>query len=365
MFDTQRRRARPAPADQSPARGSVPADALARDLSRRPARASAAAAPRCAPTSEDVEITAALSRRTMQRSVPTAGGAWDAFQFTPMKDFDQFHNPEPGARGVDIMLRFTPNDSVDAELIGLTQTVQTVVGGELAVKPDRAARSIPAEDAKEGDEGTAIDQSASINNPMYATDGTGGGSLTDEANREFGQHGWRYIDPAGALKDEVAILKDTPRRSDAEKNSQQVFETTALATKGTQAGTYYGSVRWGWRTDAAGDLTKIELQKVSDGVPSSTFLKSAELWNDGESSKGEASIDLPVPDVKVTTAPITLRPPAPAPEVVLPAPTRLQIVHGFLAGVVGGTVKVVDGPHTGITGEVRAADWSAIDDERR
>src|SRR5687767_7800446 len=99
MFDMQRQRARPAPADQSPARVSIPTDALARHPRQRPAQASASAAPRTAPTAEDIEITAALSRRTMQRSVPTSGGEWDAFQFTPMKDFDQFHNPEPGARG--------------------------------------------------------------------------------------------------------------------------------------------------------------------------------------------------------------------------------------------------------------------------
>ena len=45
---------------------------------------------------------------------------------------------------------------------------------------------------------------------------------------------------------------DKPRRGGAKKDSRQIFEATALAIKGAQSGTYYGSVRWGWRTDAAG-----------------------------------------------------------------------------------------------------------------
>ena len=54
---------------------------------------------------------------------------------------------------------------------------------------------------------------------------------------------------------------------------------TALAIKGAQAGTYYGSVRWGWRTDAAGAHTKVDLAKVTEGIPSSTFLKAGAIWN--------------------------------------------------------------------------------------
>src|SRR5690606_39791466 len=77
----------------------------------------------------------------------------------------------------------------------------------------------------------------------------------------------------------------TRRSSDLTK---QIFETTALAIKGAQAGTYYGSIQWGWKTDNAGTHTKIPFQAVSEGVPSSSFLKAAELWNASTDSTGRA-----------------------------------------------------------------------------
>ena len=107
------------------------------------------------------------------------------------------------------------------------------------------------------------------------------------------------------MQKQDGILKDTPRMPHGDKNSRQIFETTALATKGTQAGTYYGSVRWGWRTDAAGAYTKLPLEKVADGIPSSTFLKSAEIWNTGKAAGGAANVKLPVPEVKKTSGPVT------------------------------------------------------------
>jgi hypothetical protein len=369
---------RPAAHQQAPAAllrlqataGNQAVSRALRGAAAGPRRASRSAAP----TAADVELLAGLRacRATLQRSpVATSGGDWETFQYAPRKDFNEQLDRVPeaqGTRGVDIMLRFTPNDSVDAELIGLTQSAQSVVAGAPMVKPKQAARSIPAADAKpidtgpgETDEGTHIDQSALGNNPIYAVDGDTD-SLAADATAANGQHGWHYKDAAGQPKTQEAELVDTPRRDGAQTDSHQVFETTALATKGAQLGTYYGSIRWGWRTDAAGNLTTIPLEKVSDGVPSSTFLKAAGLWNQGASESGAANIDLPLPDVKVTTAPITVQPPAPAPAVELPAATRLQVISGFLGPR---TVKVVDGPHTGLTGEIHGADRSRLEDERR
>ena len=129
----------------------------------------------------------------------------------------------------------------------------------------------------------------------------------------------------------------------------------ALATKGAQAGTYYGSVRWGWRTDSAGNLTKIDLQKVSDGVPSSTFIKAAGIWDKGVSSTGAANVKLGAPGIMVTKGSVTLTPKAVVMlPIVLPVGTRLQIVSGFYPPFLpgSGTVKVVDGPHTGVVGDI-------------
>jgi len=313
---------------------------------------------------------------TLQRAVTTSGGEWDTDKYDPLRDVDAAGSPVPaarGVRGVDIELKFTPNAHVNAELIGLTQSVQAVVGGAPAILPAAAARAIPAADAKaintgagETDEGTAIDQSATNTNPIYAVESSTSASLGDASDPRFGENGWHYKDGAGKDQHKAALLKDRPWRPNAQKDARHIFETTALATKGVQAGTYYGSVRWGWRTDAAATLTKIALEKVSDGVPSSTFLKAAGIWNAGTNAAGTATVDLPTPDVKVTTGPVTVHPDrmSPAPTVALPVGARLQIVTPWQPPLTHGTVRIVDGPHTGHSGEVSAAEWPLIADER-
>ena len=76
-------------------------------------------------------------------------------------------------RGADITITFKLVVLVDAELIGLTQSVQSFVGGKPNLSPGAAGRLISAADAKptgvgvENDEGTAIDQSTT--NPTRST----------------------------------------------------------------------------------------------------------------------------------------------------------------------------------------------------
>ena len=91
-----------------------------------------------------------------------------------------------------------------------------------------------------------------------------------------------------------AALYDGPTLANAAQDSRQVFETTALAIDGEQAGTYYGSVRWGWRTDGDGNFTKLPLEAVSMGNPSETFMDAAELWNESEDADGNETVDLPI-----------------------------------------------------------------------
>jgi hypothetical protein len=316
-----------------------------------------------------------VGRAMLHRAITTSGGEWDTDKYDLLKDVDGAGKAVPaaqGTRGLDITLKFKPNDLVDAELIGLTQSVQAFVAGAPNLTPAAATRAIPAGDAKaantgagETDEGTAIDQLGGINNPIYPASKATSGSLTDtNAKAVWGQEGWHYKDKANKVRHKDATLIDQPMRSGAQKDSRHIFETTALATKGVQAGTYYGSVRWGWRTDGTEAFTKIPLQKVSDGVPSATFLKAAGIWNAGKSSTGADTVDLPIPDVKVTTGPVTLVMPVPMVDIALPVGTRLQIVQDLVGPVLNGRVKVVDGPHTGMTGDVSAAEWSNIDDER-
>ena len=317
----------------------------------------------------------ALALRRLLRTVTTSGGDWDTEKYDLLKDVDQNGNPLPaavGARGLDIKLKFKPNALVDAETIGLTQSVQAFVNNAPRMTPAASTRAIPAADAipintgpGETDEATAIDRAAGFNNPIYPVDNPASTSLADPSTDPgWGQHGSNYKDATGTLKHQEAKLFDTPLRTGAQTDSRHIFETTALATKGAQSGTYYGSVRWGWRTDAAGAFTKLTLDKVSDGVPSSTFLKAAGIWNPGSSSTGAANVDLPIPDVKVTTGAVKLMPPIPMRDINLPVGTRLQITREWVAPLLTGEVKVVDGPHTGITGEVDPAEWGNIADER-
>ena len=315
-----------------------------------------------------------LRTAVLQRAVNTSGGEWDTDNYDLVID-DDSTGPRPAAenwRGANIKVHFKPNAFVDAEQIGLTQSVQSIVGGTTNLSPGAAARPIPAADAKalntgpgETDEGTAIDQSTTNTSPMYAVENASSTSLTDAADARFGEHGHHFTDATKGLQEKNAWITDTPRRANAAKDSRQIFEVAALATKGAQAGTYYGSVRWGWRTDAAGAHTKVDLATVSEGVPSSTFLKAGEIWNASKTPGGNKdTVNLPLPDVHVTTGPVTLKPPIPMVDIALPVGTRLQIITQAIGPSGDGTVKIVDGPHTGITGDVSAHEWVNIQDER-
>jgi hypothetical protein len=319
---------------------------------------------------------AALARRPLLRAPITTvnGGDWETTQYDPKQNVDSSGAALPaavGMRGVDITVKFTPGGTVDAESIGLSQTAQSIVSGTPSLLPHHAGRAIGAADAKvigsgpgETDESTHIDRAGGYNNPIYPVNNPNSTSLADQSTSAgWGQLGYHYTDK-GAPKDKPATLIDRPRMPHADKDSRQVFETTAVATKGAQAGTYYGSVRWGWHTDSAGNLTQIPLTKVSDGVPSSSFMKSAELWNPSSSTTGAANVELPLVDVQVTNAQVSLVRPGPLPALALPVGTRLQVLQAWHPPLSGGQVKVVDGPNTGQTGEVAYTEWGSIVDER-
>lgn len=312
-----------------------------------------------------------LARPAVQRKVNTWGGEWDT---------DRYSISQSGQRrSADIKLRFSPNDTVNAELIGLTQSVRTIhnkkpfyINSDLFYK----GRAIQSGDAitvdaatGETDEGTMIDRLKSYNNPIYAVDTLPSTSLDDPStSATWGQHGYHYKDSKGTLHDQDAILIDAPGIGsvDVSKDSAQVFETAALATKGTQAGTYYGSVRWGWRTDSKGNFSKIPLSKGSEGVPSSTFMKAAEIWNAAKSSTGAATVNLPLVDVKITTAPITgVYPPGfVGPPLSFPTGTRVEIIRNAVPPATNGEIRAVDGVFTGHRLEVTPADMANIRDER-
>lgn len=155
-------------------------------------------------------------------------------------------------------------------------------------------------------------------------------------------------------------LNDAPMLSTRTKDAEQLFETTALAIKGNQEGTYYGSVQWGWRTDSKGNFSVIPFELQSQGTPSSSFLKAAEIWNTGQTSAKEKNIPLPTEDVQLinnkTGVNIGLGPVYKH----LSFGTRVVKLPGFVS-MTESSIKVVDGPYTGETGQVQNSD---LTDER-
>jgi hypothetical protein len=320
-----------------------------------------------------------LANAAMQRMPKTTGGEWFADTYTE-------YNSGTG-RGIDdIHLRFKPNATVDAELIGLTQSYRSIHNKSafyLNNDPFYKGRAIKAADAKtavpatgETDEGNMIDRVKEYNNPIYPVQSLPSNSLDDtNTSAGWGQLGWRYTDH-GTLKEKDATLIDAPKIKsvDVSKNSGQIFETTALATKGNQAGTYYGSVRWGWRTDNAGNFGKLPLEVVSEGVPSSTFMKSAELWNASKSSTGADTVDLPIIDVKVTTGPIKEVLPASSTSIPMSSAgrtidpgTRVQMVFFGSSSAAGESlprIKILSGVFIGSTITISVSDLSKLKAER-
>jgi hypothetical protein len=331
----------------------------------------------------------------IQRAVTTWGGTWDTDQYDLRKDKDPYGTVFPatdGVRGVDIKLKFSPNSNVDAELIGLTQSVNSIVNNGVVSGNDTIKkRSISASDAitvgGQSDEGTHVDRLHTRNNPIYGssdinagktientetdnnttTDPTqvGNPNIPGGANATY-QLGYRKkVGSSWPTKN--AMLFDGPTLPGAEKNSKQVFETTALAIKGTQKDTYYGSVQWGWQTDSAGTHNVIPFKEVSHGTPSSSFMKAAELWNSSKTSSGGDTVDLPVNKAMVVSSFIGAvinnaqnMPPPYAKITNLPFNTRVEVL-GLVQGMgalqdLWFRIRIVEGKFTGVTGEVKSSD---------
>lgn len=247
----------------------------------------------------DILRTSSLLHSTIQRAVKTWGGEYDTDKYKLLAS--------PGVDGVDIKLRFKPNKHVDAELIGMTQTARSLQkGGPVPASTFYASKA--EKTAFEGyripkgkDAGTMIDRLVSRRIPLYGTnDPAAGSSLASGVASGTTQHGYRYTDKAGKLHKRDAFLIDTPALPSAMKESSQTFETTALAVKGVQENTFYGSVQWGWEKNAAGKVKKLPLTLVSNDVPSSVFARASEIWNKAKTSKGKATIDLPIVTGKYT-----------------------------------------------------------------
>jgi hypothetical protein len=307
-----------------------------------------------------------------------------------------------------MFLRFSANRRVNAKQFGMVQAVRSAnAGAPVALNATVGARSITAADAtpfpsKIGtDQGFHIDRLSSEASPIY---GSMGDNFTQRAYRMFGltppltssnaptnitkmtkaqrtaaaaasgvdgvthqgkgQFGHRF--KVGRRTDkQPAELRDVPQLPARGANAEQIFETTVLAIDGAQAGTYYGSVQWGWRSNAKGRFRRLPMKLISMGVPSATFMKSAELWNANPTSTGATTMQLPTVDVHVTTAKTRMNPKIKnKPHTRLRRGTRVQVLNAAEAqpdGRILARIKVVDGSLTGREGLI---DPGVLADER-
>jgi hypothetical protein len=298
---------------------------------------------------------------TLQKAVVTWGGDFETTKYSLLAN--------PGVDGVDIALEFRPNDKVDAKKIGMVQTaISTEMGapflfGTLAQQAVLKQRAVAAGDVGEG---RRIDRTTTgdFGNPLYATDAPGAADRlrTTPTLALWGHHGYRFTDASGKLQKKNALLKDTPQLSSAKKSSGQMFETTAVAVDGTQEGTYYGSVSWGWSKDVAGVVTKAPLTRVSKDAPSNAFANAARKWNTSKTIGGKSTIDLPIVSrgYAVVDDTVVIEDPAVAPSVEvgkLAKNTRVEVTSrarnaAFNVGVATPwwKVTIVDGPHVGKIG---------------
>ena len=271
--------------------------------------------------------------------VKTNAGEFDTDLYTPTNTPPKKGGTVGKTIGANICLRFTPNDLVEADLIGTVQTVRTLratkAGGPVdATSFPTAHKGTMALGKTDSDPGRVIDQTdtgtknAPNTNPLYATDAKPGAipvQLTDAVpaveaagagkgygQDTYGEHGYRKKKADGTFDIKPATLQDHPNRTIAFAKQEwvQTFEVSALALSGPMANTYLGSVEWGWKADAAGAATlePPAIRLISPGLPSGAFSDAAKKWNaaktvkDPKSKKTLDTIDLPLPTSATETS---------------------------------------------------------------
>lgn len=233
---------------------------------------------------------------------PTVFGEFEAVKYHPLKQ-----KSDGKEVGVEMFMKFNPRPKVDAKQIALTQTAMGKVGGASVNTPDSnyGRRSATAG----AGQGRFIDRTAGNPNPLYAHKdqpkaGADASKLTSYETETStvltpaqttametatgitgrthdgrgSKHGFQFTEAGVAKGPESAELYDAPFL-DTSNDSNQIFESTALAIEGAQKDTYYGSVSWGWSRDATGKFSTVPFKAISQGTPSVNFLTAASVWN--------------------------------------------------------------------------------------
>ncbi len=254
----------------------------------------------------------------VHRAVRSNGGTFDTTSYSPISAATGSVGDRLGAH---IDLEFTANDLVESTKIGMIQsvkalktstpggprdTVATGVGdpeeGQLIMGPGQAdpGREI---DRAVHPGGRALPNTSPVygvhNSPASTATSLGHGTPTTGTS-QWGSH---TKDPAtGTFRPAVpARIDDTPGRiiEFAGQTYEHTFESAAIAVEGPMpVNTYLGSVSWGWRSDAAGNVTVDPLALVQAGTPSAEFMGAAQRWNAAtfhDTSTGAAATPVAIP----------------------------------------------------------------------
>ncbi|MEO1452094.1 MAG: hypothetical protein AAFV07_21360, partial [Bacteroidota bacterium] len=246
---------------------------------------------------ESREAPAQQSRASVQRKVIQRAAADQPAHYGTYKPVNYGLNSSKSKLHASIA--FEPNDKVNATKIGFTQSIRkNIQGVDVVIDPAARNRMVT-----KGDEaGNRIDRISSRNTPIYGSSDLGktggkqdGLDATPQTNKWKGTDveldpsasgginatfdlGHRYLDDTGAEQKKNVGMYDGPT-VDKSKEQTVEFESTALALDGNQKGTYYGSVKWGFKVNASGKAEEIEFKKLSDGTPTSNFMAAAGAWN--------------------------------------------------------------------------------------
>jgi hypothetical protein len=227
---------------------------------------------------------------------PTHFGEFEDYKFNEVKDAST-----GTSLGVQLHLKFHPGENVDAKKIGLTQAAEGKEGGAQVNEGFYGRRQATSGAGV----GYFIDRVEGRPSPLYGTSDTATPgadttklgafpapgvrtlNATEKASTgltgiDYGggsKFGFRFTEGNVLKGPEPAELADAPVLGSTANSSEQLFETTALAFEGTMAGTYLGSVEWGWRRDAAGKFSSVPVSVKSMGTPSANFLTAANIWN--------------------------------------------------------------------------------------
>lgn len=291
-------------------------------------------------TNSQSEINSGGKEIIQRQTIETMGGIWEDLRYKEYKlnhrtetatlgpaafEIEEEETNDTITQGADMKLEFTPNSSVNASKVGLTQTIHSLKEGDQPFPLLDDQDDLPLE--KHGYEqrtinqgqnlGTGIDRMYGHDNPVYGAE-RGAGNLANTSFAPQEQDTGEGSDRVGGIFNRLgaregtdtpvsAVLSDTPQRQAPLPNNALVeFETTALALAGEQEGTYYGSVRWGYRTNGQGRLSLIDFAKVTEGKPTAAFMEAAQLWNQTAPSYGQNFLTQAfVPHGQMVQLPIT------------------------------------------------------------